>query len=241
MTPLVKIQKESNCSIAVIDITQDSDQYLMENIEDTTAYHQRNKFKYSETVTINILMKHTYEESKVVQFVVTDHCSYLDEEHFSFKDDGYYTIEHAIIPKIDYADIQSPLIQYLWDGTSIQKLERNHKTEVTTEEFVRLISDNKLDGTTISGVSLTQFSLCHLYECFIKKCQESFKNLSPCSPNNNTNRDLVWMAINIIKYYVELGQLLQAQRLLEQLNYCGELCSEGSMFQKHDCRCSKRT
>ena len=71
MTPLVKIQKESNCSIAVIDITQDSDQYLMENIEDTTAYHQRNKFKYSETVTINILMKHTQEESKVVQFVVT--------------------------------------------------------------------------------------------------------------------------------------------------------------------------
>ena len=239
MKPIVKIQKEQNCSISIIDLTQDSDEYLNEYIEDTEAYHQRNKYKYSETVTINVIVKNTTKESSVVKYIVTDHCSYLDEEHFNLSEDGYYTIVHAIIPILEYANVESSLVQYVWDGEVIHKLTSSKDCEISMEEFAEIVTNQKLDGTTISGVALTQFSICHLYQCFINKCQESFKSISPCSTNTYNNRDLVWMAINIIKYYVELGQLLQAQRLLEQLNSCGELCSE-SMFQKSDCGCSKR-
>lgn len=239
MKPIVKIQKEQNCSIAIIDLTQDSDEYLNEHIEDTEAYHQRNKYKYSETVTINIIIKNTTKESTIIKYTVTDHCSYLDEEHFNFNEDGYYTIIHAIIPTIEYTNVNSPLIQYVWDGEIIHKRTSLKDCEISMEEFAEIVTNQELDNTTISGVTLTQFSICHLYQCFINKCQESFKNISPCSTNTYNNRDLVWMTINIIKYYVELGQLLQAQRLLEQLNSCGELCSE-SMFQKSDCGCFKR-
>ena len=38
------------------------------------------------------------------------------------------------------------------------------------------------------------------------------KALTKCPKNNDLTykRDLIWMTINVIKYYVELGQLMEA-------------------------------
>jgi len=40
------------------------------------------------------------------------------------------------------------------------------------------------------------------------------------------NRDLVWMTINVIKYSIEIGQYYEAQRFLENLIGCGNICAE---------------
>ena len=57
MTPLVRICNIDKCSILITDITQDSNEYIPEDIVDTEVYYTKNKFKYSETATINIIQK----------------------------------------------------------------------------------------------------------------------------------------------------------------------------------------
>lgn len=240
MIPLVKICKEASCSIVITDVTQDSDQYVDESITDATAWHQKNKFKYSETYTLNIVYRHTTQEDKIVSAIITDHCSYLDEEHITFKDDGYYTIDHIILPSKDIYNVSIDLDWYVCDGTSIYTMCDGKFIDVSFDKLATLVENNELEGTTISGISLTQFSIGHLYECYVNKCKYVFKSLSACTSNDTYYaRDLVWMAINVIKYYVEIGQLLAAQQLLETLNYCGELCSE-DMSKTTDCGCSKQ-
>lgn len=241
MTPLVKICKENNCSLVITDVTQDSDQYVGEFVANTKAWHERNQFKYSETYTINIVYKHTTSSDTIIAGTITEHCSYLDEEHIKLKEDGYYTIDHVILPSIDTYDASIDLDWYVCDGASIYTRCENSWEEVSFDKLATLVENNELEGTTISGISLTQFSICHLYACYVNKCKNIFNSLSACSSNDNVHysRDLIWMAINIIKYYVEIGQLLEAQQLLEELHYCGELCSE-DMSQTIDCGCSKK-
>nr|DAN06269.1 MAG TPA: hypothetical protein [Bacteriophage sp.] len=48
---------------------------------DSKAWNEKNKFKYSETYTLNIIYRHTTDKDEIVSSVITDHCSYLDEEH----------------------------------------------------------------------------------------------------------------------------------------------------------------
>lgn len=40
------------------------------------------------------------------------------------------------------------------------------------------------------------------------------------------NRDIIWMAINVIKYLIELGQYYEAQRVLEDITQCGGICKD---------------
>ena len=47
------------------------------------------------------------------------------------------------------------------------------------------------------------------------------------------------MTINVIKYYVELGQLMEAQRLLEELIKCGGICNDTQSPGKKSCGCSR--
>ena len=49
------------------------------------------------------------------------------------------------------------------------------------------------------------------------------------------------MTINIIKYYVEMTQLLEAQRLLEEVNFCGGMCNGQDVFEQQasGCGCNK--
>mgnify|MGYP006920096589 FL=1 len=51
--------------------------------------------------------------------VITDHCSYLDEEHLTLKEDGYYTINHIILPSIDIYNASINLDWYVCDGISV--------------------------------------------------------------------------------------------------------------------------
>ena len=261
MIPLVKICKEDNCTITITDVTQDSDNYLDENITDTLVYHQNNKFKYSETATVNIVCKHTTTDTTIVNTYITTHETYLDEEHVYLEQDGYYTIYHVILPTKDAVTDVLDTHDTSYKGYVVEDCDNIAlyttafnpavgiygqwlylKIPISPQELVELIDAGDFENTTISSVVLTQFSICNLYNCFLKKCNTLFKSMSPCQPKSSEaqyQRDLVWMVINVIKYYVEIGQLLEAQSLLESLNYCGELCSDEVVSQTSDCGCNK--
>lgn len=252
MTPVFKICNNPKCDIVITDYTQDADEYIAEAVPEITARvsHKKNKFKYSETYTINIIEKHTVSESTIVSTSISDHCSYLDEEHYHIEDDGYYTIHHIILPSVkcikedvqEGSDIEKELTIYCTDGYTIY----NWATD--TEVDPKVIAEVNTEGTTISRADSDEFSICHLWDCFIKLCKSIYSNISfKCMSRDGLDdvlfrRDFLWMTINVIKYYVELGQLLEAQRLLEEINYCGGLCNDTDMSKQSSsgCGCSKR-
>lgn len=94
------------------------------------------------------------------------------------------------------------------------------------------LSERNAEGTTIFEEVKNTFSICHLKECFNRICKDLLNKL--CGTCNGAteyatdiyNRDIIWMALNVIKYCLELGQYYEAQRILEQVSSCGEICSQ---------------
>lgn len=240
MKPIIEVQNVDKCSIVITDLTQDSDEYIPEEEVDLENYYARNRFKYSETYTINIIVKYPFNESgTIIDVFYNDHCSHLDELHYTFKEDGYYEIYHIIIPSDKWykaGKLPSNLDVYYTDGTSVYK---HGSTEpIALSNLIQL----SCEGNTVSQASLAQFSICQLFDCYISTCKQIFSNAITNCPKENDltyKRDLIWMTINIIKYYVELGQLMEAQRLLEELIKCGGICNDTSSPSKQSCGCSR--
>jgi hypothetical protein len=62
------------------------------------------------------------------------------------------------------------------------------------------------EGTTLSKAYKDFFSMCYVHQCYINHCKDIFDatfNKCYISSINTFNRDFVWMAINIMSYYVE--------------------------------------
>lgn len=253
MTPIVKTCNTNNCEIVITDLTQDSDEYIVEDTpqEDLEAYYSINKFKYSETYTVNIFQKNASEESmEIIDTIITCHENDLDEVHYNLTPDGYYTIYHLIIPSLDWyleeskkeeSVIKSDMTIYVTDGTKFYKQTDGVLTEVDSY----LIAQVNTEETTLSRFILEEFSICHLFDCYLSLCKQIFNNISyRCLSKDNIEdlifkRDFIWMTINVLKYYVETNQFFEAQRLLNEINYCGGICNEPTMQKKSGCGCSR--
>jgi hypothetical protein len=67
---------------------------------------------------------------------------------------------------------------------------------------------------------------------------------SNCNINDSSykqkifNRDVLWMGINVIKYSLEVSQYYEAQRILEDLTRCGNLCDTSLINPTYDCGCN---
>lgn len=131
------------------------------------------------------------------------------------KQDGFYTICKITIPK------DEAMPYYYKDGSYYHNIRR-----VTLQEILNI----NPEVSKLNFEYLYYFSTCNLRKCFIKLCQQIFKQqTSICNKSNIDNsltykRDLVWSALNVIKYMTEMGQIEEAQRLLEEITACNGLC-----------------
>ena len=68
-----------------------------------------------------------------------------------------------------------------------------------------------------------------------------FKTLQPCPVKDvDFARDLVWMAINVIKYLTECEQLAEVERIIETIKGCNGLCVSSDVTSKTSgCGCYK--
>lgn len=256
MKPIVKICSTDNNSIIITDLTQDSDEYVDEDIVDAEAYYEKNKFKYSETCTINFISKTTVsptEEEEIYEPVFTDHNSYLDEIHYKLNQDGFYTVYHIILPTTEWLNkelekahsiLKSDIEIYVCDCSNIYKYSKGNLHKI---EDVDILTSVNTENTTISRTVVNQFSIYDLYKCYITLCKQIFQNTTfKCFDKINLEditfkRDFIWMTINIIKYYTEMNNFLEAQRLLQKINYCGGICNEKSLSKQNNsgCGCNK--
>lgn len=241
----INIITDAHCKV----IIEDNTEYLGE----TSTGTSKGSFKYSDTVSV-VVLQHNKTQDTVVKNPIYDyHTSDYIEVPVGF--DGWFTINYLVLPNKAWFDRElekrsgSALglykIVYFVDDGYIYKYVNGEIDGASIEEVLEVNPIN----TTISKTSKDYVSICFLQKCYVNLCQQIFndRGFSQCWNKNSIDselvykRDLVWMAINVIKYLTEFNQLAEVERIIEQINGCNGLCKSNSTYQSKSsgCGCSK--
>ena len=219
MNPIFKICKNSPCGISITGLEQDDKQYSNVLAID--------KYRYEDCVTINIMIPlNSAQEEGTYTYSIDLHDNEIDETTMEFPKDGLYKIIHLIIPTqkwLDEYNLEFPEFVYIFDSGNIYKILKGQKIEVDIQEILNLNAKS-----TVYFDSQYTFCTCRLQECFYKFCREYFAKLcsNKCIKENISERDILWMGINTIKYLLDLGKYYEAQGVLESLTGCAGLCKQ---------------
>lgn len=238
----IKILLNDSCKI----IVQDNSEYLSEDFTGIV----KGKFKQSEVISIDILQRNKTTETINLNPV---YGASVGSVQIPVTFDGWFTVVHIILPSKDWFETElnkstgSALglydIVYYSDGYTIYKYIDSTITEVTIDEILEI----NPDATTISITSKDYVSICNLRKCYINLCQQIFNDraFSSCWSDNDVDgeltfkRDLVWMAINVIRYLTKCNQLAEVARILEIIEGCNGLCTSTDATSKTSgCGCN---
>lgn len=241
----INVTTSDSCKIMVSDIST----YLAEDFSGTV----KGKFKYSDTVSIDVLQHNKTIETVYRDPVYTKHDT-LQPINIPVEFDGWFDVIHLVLPSIEWFNREidksegSALglydLVYFSDGIDIYKYLDGNVSQVTINEVLEVNPIN----TTISKTNRDYVSICFLRKCYINLCQQIFEDrgFSHCWNKNKVDseliykRDLVWMAINVIKYLTECEQLAEVERIIETIQGCNGLCVSSNLTSKtNGCGCSK--
>lgn len=241
----INVTTSDSCKIIVSDIST----YLAEDFSGTV----KGKFKYSDTVSIDVLQHNKTTETVYRDPIYTKHDT-LQPINIPVEFDGWFDVIHLVLPSIEWFNREidksegSALglydLVYFSDGTDIYKYLDGNVSQVTINEVLEVNPIN----TTISKTNRDYVSICFLRKCYINLCQQIFEDrgFSRCWNKNKVDseliykRDLVWMAINVIKYLTECEQLAEVERIIETIQGCNGLCVSSNLTSKtNGCGCSK--
>lgn len=237
----INTNNDCKCSITVEDVST----YLP---EDSTSF-QKGSFKESDTASMVLLYLNTIENPALK--------STIFNKEVPIRFDGWFTVYYVVLPtkawfqnalkmqsQVDILGVYDSV--YYTDGANVYKY--NPRTQDTEEviDLAEIIEINPVN-TTISVTSKDYVSICFLTKCYLNLCQQIFESrgLTQCWNKNNIDseliykRDLVWMAINVIKYMVECNQLYEAERIIELLHSCNGVCGDKKVRSNgNGCGCS---
>lgn len=236
----INITTSDKCKIVVQDVST----YLAEDFSGIV----KGKFKYSDTISIDVL-----QHNQTLKTIYTKHDT-LKSVDIPIEFDGWFSLVHLVIPNIEWFNKElektegSALglynIVYFSDGIDIYKYINGKTSQVTIDDILEI---NTVD-TTISRISRDFVSICFLRKCYINLCQQIFndRGISKCWNKNKVNseliykRDLVWMAINVVKYLTQCEQLAEADRVIKTIQGCNGLCVSTNLTNNtNGCGCSK--
>lgn len=229
MKPIFKICKTGSDSIKVVGLELDDHQYS------DTLVDQTGTFRYTDTVTINILESLNQNEKVIdLKYDINEHKQddIEDASDFEFPRDGIYRIHHIILPTLDwYNEVLGNRFNlndyeeiYVYDNGLVFKMTDSGFKIINIEDIPFI--NPCLESTLTSDIQYT-FSTAQLQECYYKFCKNYFNTICNTCDEDTTlikNRDLLWMSINIIRYLLDLGRLFEAQKIVEKLNKCSGIC-----------------
>lgn len=237
----ININTENKCKI----IVEDTSTYLP---EDSTVF-QKGAFKKSDTQAMVLLYLNSLENPSTKSIV------FSNEVPIEF--DGWFTVEYVVLPtkswfqnalkmqsQVDILGVYDSV--YYIDGSEVYKYNPRTQEISQVTDLTEIIEINPVN-TTISITTNDYVSICFLTKCYINLCQQIFESrgLTQCWNKNNIDseliykRDLVWMAINVIKYMVECSQLYEAERIIELLHSCNGVCGDKKARSNgNGCGCS---
>lgn len=239
----INILTDNKCKLIIKDLSE----YLPESSDTIT----KGKFKFSETISIDVLSHNKQQESVNKSILYSAHET-NDPRQMPVTFDGWFTITHIVLPSKEWLDNELKKSEassiglysliYVSDGSNIYKYSSEQLQAVKIDELLEV---NTVD-TTISRVQKEYVSICYLRKCYINLCYQIFNNrgLAPCFEKNDVNselvykRDLLWMSLNVIKYLTQFNQLAEAERIIEKITGCNGLCTSHNIQQTHGCGCT---
>lgn len=188
------------------------------------------KFLYENTISINYLQKITSDSSKVEQVFIAEHDN-PDETVFEFSKDGYYRVNHLIIPTKEWLDkldldnvIKFDKIYFYMDGDVFEYNFRNKQATKVDPILLLGVCDLK---TTVFHSEEDFVSINNLENCLINYINNKFSTFD-CSKTVDKNQsiklDYIYMIYNVLDYYISCGDLLEAERILEDFLKCYNIC-----------------
>ena len=182
--------------------------------------------------------------------------------------DGWYTINHLYIYSWFYF-LRILEQKYLVDGdyyvynNGYSEPEIPADWTVPYQKFARITMSNKeavnmeviddpnliyyaLSNPTLIGIQEDIFCISRLEECFYNYVKDIFYNklFTKCGRQEDEkfrNRDMVWMALELIKYLIKECKYYEAQRILEMIDTCNSFCNNNTGFGdtlfKRNCTC----
>lgn len=228
--------------VIIEDFSREYNQYIDENLEVVTSY---DSYKYSECVTLNCITKVSMNNITLMDVLLNEHTEELDSCSFHAMHDGYYVVDHMIIPNLKWLENSSDEYKeyyetiYVTDNEKIYKVVNGELEECTIKELM----ERNIEGTTIKKCKVEVFFTGHLQECYINQCKKLYELLlNKCYSNNIQDlvyaRDFIWMTINIIDYLVGFKQFMEAERLLSMFEQCGGFCNDQKLHgRKPGCNC----
>lgn len=228
--------------LVVEDFSKEYGQYIDEDVEVIASYDD---YKYSESASLNVVIKVDLDKITLVDVLLDEHNEDIDSVTFKIHKDGYYTVDHIILPNITWWENASADYKryydtiYVTDGQKVYKAVGDDLKECT----VREILERNPEGTTIKKCRVDVFFTAHLQNCYIDWCKQLFNGLlNTCNKEQYSSaiyaRDFIWMALNVIDYLVGFKQFLEAERILEMFNKCGGFCRNRDLKKTTGCGCS---
>ena len=108
------------------------------------------KFEYSKSATINAITKVESDKLTLMDVLINDHSSDVDCCTFKVKSDGYYVIDHIVLPTIKWLHSTEFLAEY--DVIYVTDLDKIYKSTdgVDLEECtIKEVIERNPEGTTI--------------------------------------------------------------------------------------------
>lgn len=238
------IKNKEKDIIVITGLTQETNEYLPEDSWISKYYN----YKYTDCITINIIHYISTKGKEIFKALFNKHDIWLDESIVHLERDGLYSISHIVLPTVEWLEnIKTNAPQLLEEYNKIYVSDGNKIYEYKDLEYIEvepgLISEINTAKTTISRAKNSTFSIWNLQKCYIYLCNKILSDKAlRCkdSIDQNTifNRDLIWMTLNIIKYYIGFGQIYEAQRILEQINFCNSICKSFEHNNQSNCGCT---
>ena len=232
----IDIHSKITGEITIEDFSREYGQYIDEDVEVVTSFDH---FKYSECTTINALVKVNTTGSKVLKTIINEHGDYLDTCTFNTNEDGYYVIQHIVLPNLKWYENSSQEYKEYYETIYViddEVIYKQNSAGLLEECSIKEILERNIENTTIKKCIVDTFFTGNLQQCYIGHCKNLFNSmLGSCTKVDTFDRDFVWMTLNIIDYLIGFKQYMEAQRLIEIFTKCGGHCSS---TKSKTCGCS---
>ncbi len=257
MDSIFKLSRSGLTDLIVTGLEYDNDEYLDENLD--TLISIRN-YAYSHSVTVNVLSHLPIGDPKIKTYSVVKHIDgCTDESIFRMDEDGLYEVAHIIIPNkkwLDYCisfgdksglDNYKEIYIYNDESDKIEKYIDGVLINCSIEDLLKAESE---DGavptdlvTTVIKSEKSTFNIYYIRKCHAEICSRVLNaQITSCKSNSHNlqemyNRDVLFMAISSLKFAIDTLQFYEAQRILESIKSCVNLCTTDTSY--HKCNCNK--
>ena len=120
--------------IIVEDFSKEYGQYLNEDVEVIYSYDE---FKYSETSSLNAIIKVNTDKIKLIDVLLDNHKEDIDSVTFTVEEDGYYTVDHVILPNMTWYEKSSEEYRNYYDVIYVTDGEKVYKQVKGETKFTR--------------------------------------------------------------------------------------------------------